>query len=161
VIRSFQFGDLDTDRDLVQESLSRVLGSLKAGRFRGESSLRTYARTIARYTCLEHIRRRRWQVDLDPESLTSGDRHAGPESSFLWAEEHLRNLRAFAELPPESRELLKLVCVEGVSYKDAASRLGVSEAAVKSRIHRCRLAIREAAGLAPDAPRRGRRKERP
>lgn len=160
-VRSFQFGDLDTDRDLVQESLSRVLGNLAAGKFRGESSLRTYARNIARYTCLEHIRRRRWQVELDPESLTSSDRGAEPEGSFLWAEEHLRNLQAFAELPSESRELLKLVCVEGVSYRDAAARLGISEAAIKSRLHRCRLAIREAAGLRDREPRRGRRKESP
>jgi RNA polymerase sigma-70 factor (ECF subfamily) len=161
VVRSFQLGDREAEKDLVQDALSRVLAGLGAGRFRGEASLGTYARNVARYTCLEHIRRRRWEADVDPEDLPSEDRWSAPERSFLWAEEHLRNLEAFAALPPECRELLRLVCLEGLSYQETAARLGISEAAVRSRIHRCRLTCREAAGLAARPARRARRGRRP
>jgi RNA polymerase sigma-70 factor (ECF subfamily) len=84
-------------------------------------------------------------VDLDPEGLRAADRWSAPEDSFLWTEEHLRNLQAFASLPAECREILRLVGVEGVSYREIAGRLGITEGALKSRIHRCRLACREAA----------------
>ena len=160
VVKSFQFHDLDLDRDLVQDTLGRILLNLSAGRFRGEASLRTYARNVARFTCLEHIRRRRWEVEVDPESHPSEDRWSAPEQSFLWAEEHLRNLELFAALPAECRDMLRLICLEGVSYREVAGRLGISEAAVKSRVHRCRLACREAAGLAARPDRRGLRRSR-
>jgi RNA polymerase sigma-70 factor (ECF subfamily) len=150
VVRSFKFGEPDVARDLVQETLSRTLDSLSDHRFLGIASLRTYACNIARYTCLEHIRRRRQEVAFDPELHPLRDRAPAAEEFYLSLEEHRRNLEAFASLPSESRELLRLICVEGASYRDVAHRLGISEAALKSRVHRCRLLCREAA----KAPRR-------
>ena len=57
VVRSFQFPDGELDRDLVQDALSRIIQNLSAGRFRGDASLETYAQKVAKYTCLEHLRR--------------------------------------------------------------------------------------------------------
>ena len=145
VVRSFRFGEADAERDLVQETLSRTLDSLSGRRFLGIASLRTYTCNIARYTCLEHIRRRRQEVVFDPEIHPLPDRSPAPEEFCLSLEEHRRNLEAFASLPSESRELLRLICVEGASYREVADRLGISEAALKSRIHRCRLHCRKAA----------------
>lgn len=144
-VRSFRFANADVERDLVQETLSRTLANLAGQRFLGEASLLTYARTIARYSSLEHIRRRRQEVALDPEVLAAGARGSGPEASFLSSEEHRRNLAAFASLSPDCREVLRLICLEGCSYREVAARLGISEASLKSRIHRCRLSCREAA----------------
>src|SRR5438093_10717281 len=67
VVRSFQFPDTGLNKDLTQDVLTRVFVNLAGGQFRGESSLRTYARRVARYACLEHLRRRRVEVDMDPE----------------------------------------------------------------------------------------------
>lgn len=160
-VRSFRFGEADVERDLVQETLSRTLANLSGERFLGEASLLTYARTIARYTCLEHIRRRRQEVALDPETHGAGARGAEPEASFLSGEEHRRNLAAFASLSPECREVLRLICLEGCSYREVASRLGISEASLKSRIHRCRLTCREAARSPGSAPRLAWRRASP
>lgn len=146
VVRSFQFPRGEQDRELVQDALGRIVQNLTAGRFRGEASLKTYAQRIAKYTCLEHLRRRRVEVKMDLESIPSRARWSEPEESLLWSEEHLRNLRAFAALPGESRELLRLVFLEGLSYVEVARRLGISEGAVKSRVHRVRLTCRETAG---------------
>jgi len=148
VVRSFQFPDEELDRDLVQDVLSRILQNLSAGRFRGDSSLGTYAQKVAKYTCLEHLRRRRFEIRMDLESIPSRARWSQPEGSLLRTEEHLRNLRLFAALSGESRELLRLIFIEGLSYDEIGRRLGVSEGAIKSRLHRIRLACREAVGAA-------------
>ena len=152
-VRSFRFGDTDLERDLVQETLSRVLASLLARQFQGDASLKTYARNVARYTCLHHIRRRRQEVAADPDLYPTTERWSGPETSYLSEEEHRRNLEAFAALPAECRDILRMICLEGASYREVAARLNVSETALKSRIHRCRLTCREAAKRASRRPR--------
>jgi len=153
-IRSFQFRDRELERDLAQETLSRVLAGLSAGQFRGDSSLRTYASNVARYTCLEHLRKRRWDSQPDGDQLVSTSRWSAPEASFLADEEHERNLLAFAALPADCQELLCMVSLEGATYREVAARLGVSEGALKSRVHRCRACLRESSSDAQH-PRRG------
>jgi len=155
VVRSFQFTDGDLDRDLVQEVLGRLLQNLTADRFRGDSSFKTYAQRVARYACLEHLRRRRHEVSVDFEALPSRARWSEPEGALLSMEEHRRNLEIFTGLPGESRELLRLIFIDELSYAEIARKLGISEGAVKSRVHKIRLSCREAvgAGRSP-APRR-------
>jgi RNA polymerase sigma-70 factor (ECF subfamily) len=163
VVRAFQFHDADANRELVQETMARVFLSLCAGRFRGDSSLKTYAGNVAKYTCLEHRRRRRVETGADFDRLAPDGSSADPEAILLREEEHERNLRAFATLSPDCRELLRLIFVEGLSYDEVATRLGVSEGAIKSRVHRCRLGGRGyAASDAGDAGQsRQSRKVRP
>ena len=146
-VRSFHFVDPALHQDLVQEAVSRVFVNLTSGRFRGESSLRTYAGRVARYTCLEHLRRRRFEVGLDPEILHSQERWSEPEQSFLWTEEHLKNLAIFSSLPRSCRDLLKMIFVDKLSYREVGLKLGLSEGAIKTRVYRCRAAFRRAAGL--------------
>jgi RNA polymerase sigma-70 factor (ECF subfamily) len=153
VVRAFQFRGRDVERDLAQEALSRVVENVTAGRFRGEAALRTYVQQVAKFVCLEHIRRKRTEVRIDFESLPSPERWSGPEESLLLDEEHARNLEAFAALPEASRELLRLVFVEGLTYAELARRFGVTESAIKSRIHRLRLECRERLGR-PGPPQR-------
>lgn len=57
--------------------------------------------------------------------------------------------KAMAELPPDLREALVLVTIEGMSYRDAADRLGVPVACLNSRIARARAVLAETAGLLP------------
>jgi RNA polymerase sigma-70 factor, ECF subfamily len=150
VVRSFQFRGRDMERDLVQEAVSRILQNLGGGRFRGEASLRTYAQQVAKYVCLEHIRRQRHEVRVDFEALPSRARWSEPEAALLLDEEHALNLTSFAALPAESRRLLRLLFVEGLSYGELAHRWGMSESAIKSRVHRARAEYRERmASLAP------------
>jgi RNA polymerase sigma-70 factor (ECF subfamily) len=51
--------------------------------------------------------------------------------------------RALDELPPEQRAVLTLVCVDGLSYKEAAHILGVPLGTVMSRLCRGRQALHE------------------
>jgi len=159
VVRTFQFPDAGLETELAQDAMTRFFQSLSAGQFRGESSLKTYAQKVAKYTCLEHVRRRRFEVKMDLDAIPSRALWSEPERALLGTEEHQRNLRAFAALPGESRELLRLIFLEGLSYAEVARRLGVTEGAIKSRVHRVRLTCREAAGVerAPGVPRGSQR----
>ena len=51
--------------------------------------------------------------------------------------------RAMNDMPPEQRTILMLVCVDGLSYKDAAEVLGVPIGTVMSRLSRARLDLHE------------------
>ena len=149
VITSFDFNDSDLKSDLVQDALGRMVVSLRAGRFRGDASITTYAHSIARYTCIEHLRRRRREARLARETAAPQGVQQ-PEEMLIRAEAHRRSLTAFAALPREAQELLYLVVVEGLSYQQVGEWMGISEASVKSRVHRCRIRLRDHA--ASDRP---------
>jgi RNA polymerase sigma factor (sigma-70 family) len=140
----------DLHEELVQESLGRILLNLTRRRFRGEASLRTYASNVAKYTCLEHFRRPRSSAGSGPgRSDASGPT---PEELYLRAEEHGRNLRAFAALSSECRELFTLIFVDRLAYREIAGRLAVSVGAIKSRVHRCRERVHDLLASRGDAP---------
>ena len=59
---------------------------------------------------------------------------------------------AFESLSDKFREVITMVDIEGLSYQEAADRLGVPVGTVMSRLHRARKRIKkqlEAAGLGP------------
>jgi len=153
-VRSFQFTDPALNKDLAQEALTRVFANVTSGRFRGESSLKTYASRVARYTCLEHLRRKRREVELDAEAVPSLERWSEPERSFLGTEAHRRNLEVLSSLPRDCRELMRMVFVDRLSYREIGLKLGISENAIKTRVHRCRAACRRSAGLSKPVPAR-------
>ena len=100
--------------------------------------------TIARHTAinlgLRHRRelnkRERWAL----EQPTAASTTAG-ESAELCPPETLR--QTLAELPDSHRECLVLFYLEGKSGAEAAATLGISEAALRVRLHRARAALRE------------------
>jgi RNA polymerase sigma-70 factor (ECF subfamily) len=109
--------------------------------FRGESGVRTWVFAIARNAASRHYRRRdrvAEEVTLDELGVLAG-----------WGAEEETGLRrvagrqlvaiGFRGLGPEEREALLLRDVEGFSGQECADMLGLSLAALKSRIHRARL----------------------
>jgi RNA polymerase sigma-70 factor (ECF subfamily) len=140
-VRSFRFAPADVEEEIVQETLTRVFVSLSEGSFRGEASLATFAQRVARYVYLEQIRRRRFVSEVADSKPDPG---AGPEEHLLRAEDHRRNLRTLVNLSPECRELFRLIFVEELTYAEVGARLGISDTAVKLRVHRCRLTMRSA-----------------
>jgi RNA polymerase sigma-70 factor (ECF subfamily) len=49
--------------------------------------------------------------------------------------------QAVSALPDEERAVLILVCAEGLSYRDAAEKLSISQAELQGRLLRARLAL--------------------
>ena len=137
--------------DVMQETLASLVRSLPS--FRGDASLTTWAYTVARNACLRQKRRtaRGGTVPLEaldgPEGLTPVELpDEGPDPSRELEQRDLeRTLRhAILALPPPQREVLLLRDIEGLPAPEVARALRLTERAVKSRLHRARLALREA-----------------
>lgn len=152
----------DDAADLVQDVLHALLRSLS--RFRGDASLSTWTYVVARRACMRRRQQGSRMGSLDaPESARLRERPdptPGPARRVEHRQlaEHLE--RAIASLPLPQREVLVMRDVEGLSASEVGEALGLGERAVKSRLHRARLAVRAAlapfmAGRAAPAPSRG------
>jgi RNA polymerase sigma-70 factor (ECF subfamily) len=79
------------------------------------------------------------------------DRSAGPSDAVLTSELGQAIERAILTLPDSLRAAFVLRDIEGLSTREAAAALGIAESALKVRLHRARLALREMLASAVDA----------
>ena len=139
--------------DVAQESLISMARSLRD--FRGDASVSTWLYTIARRFCIKKRRRSKFaparEESLDAPGIDAAHRLADPAPSPEQTATNRELQRALTlaidGLEPAQREVLVLRDIEGLSAPEVASVLGVSVDAVKSRLHRARVAVRQA--LAP------------
>jgi RNA polymerase sigma-70 factor (ECF subfamily) len=147
-------------KDVLQETLLAAARALPE--FRGGSSLSTWLYTIARSFCIKQRRRSRFAPET-VESLDAGaparaavqlpDPARGPDEALHGRRVEATLEEAIGALEPKYREVLVLRDVEGLSAAEVAEVLGLSVEAVKSRLHRARVAVRErvAPVLLPEA----------
>ena len=143
-------GDRDFASDLFQETFIKVYR--KAHTFRAipnkEGSEGTnvvgWLYTIVRTTYLNH-KRKRSLVGLDDshEELQSTDRSMHPEFREEQSTLKERVERAIANLPVEIREPFILREFDGFSYQEISEQLNITLGAVRQRIYRAKLAMRE------------------
>jgi RNA polymerase sigma-70 factor (ECF subfamily) len=142
-------GNVEDADDVVQESLMSMARSLRD--FRGDSSVSSWLYTIARRFCMRKRRRRKFaparEESLDVPGTEVGrhlaDSAPNPEETATSRELATALTRAIDALDPPRREVLVLRDVEGLSAAEVAKILGTSVDAVKSRLHRARVAIRQ------------------
>jgi RNA polymerase sigma-70 factor (ECF subfamily) len=149
-------GSPEDAKDLVQETFLSAYRSLKD--FRGESSVSTWLYTIAAHACQRMRRKRKGEpereLSLDALIPTSdGDMPLQIPGDDLSPEERLeyKELRrslfaAVQKLPKKYRMVLVLRDMEGLSAKEVGAVMGLTERAVKSRLHRARLFVRHELG---------------
>ncbi|MBV9573427.1 MAG: sigma-70 family RNA polymerase sigma factor [Acidobacteriales bacterium] len=137
--------------DVVQDAFLKAYGNLK--QFQGQSKFYTWLVRIAVNEALMKLRRRRPErtVSLDEEVKTEDDSvprevadwSPNPEQQYSQAE--LRDIlsRTIQGLPPSFRTVFVLRDVEGLSTEETADALELSVPAVKSRLLRARLQLRE------------------
>lgn len=129
-------------QDVLQETLLAMAKNL--GTFRANAALSTWLFTIARRFC---IKKRRGQRPLDSDDgVLNGvmDEAPRPDETIAQKEVERALSDAIAALDTKYREVLVLRDVEGLSAKEVASVLGIGVEAVKSRLHRARLSVRQA-----------------
>jgi RNA polymerase sigma-70 factor (ECF subfamily) len=137
--------DPEDARDIVQDTLLAAARGLHD--FQGASSLSTWLFTIARSFCIKK-RRRRVGEPAEMVSLEGDDARAimaaaqAPDEAAGDHEIGQALEAAVAALEPMYREVLVLRDIEGLTAPEVATVLGVSVDAVKSRLHRARLAVR-------------------
>lgn len=138
--------------DVLQETFLQVYRSLDS--FRGDSAFSTWLFKIATNGCLMKIRRTKKvdlvsidkPIDFDGSLLQREIVDWSKNPSLLHGNDEIRNAldRMISLLPEDKRVVLILKDVEGFSNLEISQILGMTVAAVKSRLHRARLAMRDA-----------------
>lgn len=143
-------GDPSEAEDVLQETFLSVYRNV--GGFRGDSGLGTWIYRIAANASLMRLRRRKDMASLDettedsaePKVAPSGGFGFGdPEEAALSAEVRGVMARAIAELPEALRIVFLMRDVEDMPAAEVADALGLTVAAVKSRLHRARMFLRD------------------
>lgn len=122
----------------------------KIDTFEGRSNIGTWLYRVAYNEIMKRLRSVRPQVGLDeieeedfmPSCLI--DWREVPDQIMSGQEAYAEMQRAVAALPQTLRSVFILRDIEELSTHATAEILGISEAAVKVRLHRARLTLREA-----------------
>jgi RNA polymerase sigma-70 factor, ECF subfamily len=139
-------------QDVVQESCLRAFKFFDG--FHGGNA-RTWLLKIVRNTCYTWLHQNRADHStalFDEQIHTDTSESQSPETLLLRkADRQLLN-RTLEELPPAFREVLVLLELEGLSYKEIADVLDIPIGTVMSRLARARHRLRESlSGHFPDA----------
>jgi len=154
-------------QEVLQEAFLNAFKKLPE--FRGEAQFSSWLYRIAANSALMRLRRKRRAPDnlADQPLELSGPRFSAegylePTSSSDWSQRADEKMmsgelgtainQAVQDLPDDYRTVFLLKDVDGLSNEEIAHALELTVPAVKSRLHRARLALREKLGEFFDAP---------
>jgi RNA polymerase sigma factor (sigma-70 family) len=131
--------------DLGQTVHGKLLVELRAGRFEGRATLRTYLVGIVHRTALDRLRLLYRDRALS-ESLSDPDdvHEDNPYRQIVVRDEVRLAHRVVMSLPKSCRELWKRVYLDKLSYEDVGRDLSIPPGTVKSRMWHCRSKARKA-----------------
>lgn len=133
---------------VVQDTFIKLIEHVD--NFEGRSSISTWLYRVAYNECMMRVRRQRPQLQLDslddgeafmPTNLTRWDEV--PDTAILESEAVDEMRKAVEKLSPALQAVFTLRDVEELSIRETAQILEISESAVKVRLHRARLQLRE------------------
>ena len=125
-------GNLEDAMELTQSSF--VKAYLSIGRFRGDSSFKTYLYRIASNTWRNTLRDRgrRHSIDIDDVPITSGD---NPHENLVREQEQEKFWSQVDDLPARQKEALILRVREGYPFEEVARVMGCSTGSAKASYH--------------------------
>ncbi len=132
----FLSGSEPLSQDLAQDTLLKAMESLP--RLREPSKYRSWLNTMAKNLFLDHLKAKKnqdhenWDDESTVTSFKSQSLQEDEQQDILLIRDTLQKLN------PDYRSLLILVDMEGASYIEAAEALGISESALRSKLHRAR-----------------------
>jgi RNA polymerase sigma-70 factor (ECF subfamily) len=137
--------------DVLQETFIKAYRHLAD--FDGRSNISTWLYRIATNEALMQLRRRKHPslsidepletTEQEQEPLQIVDWCCMPEEELMSAESRAYLDQAIDELPPRLRVVFLLRDIEGLSTQETGEVLNLSETAVKTRLSRARLRLRE------------------
>ncbi|MFI8340037.1 RNA polymerase sigma factor [Streptomyces sp. NPDC085639] len=122
--------------DAAQEAL--IILYRKVGMLRASGALASWMFRIVRNECLRRARRVPHERAPLPDTAVRS-----AEEEVLQRLEAARVARAIAALPEDQRRVLIMRDIQGHSGRTAADALGLTTAAMKSRLHRARAALHD------------------
>jgi RNA polymerase sigma-70 factor (ECF subfamily) len=125
--------------DAVQETFTAAFSGI--GKFRGESTLRTWLMQILVRQCarVQRGRGRRMTIGIDQAELTGFDPSAATEAG-------IDVIEMLQKLSPEHREVIVLRELQGMGYEEMSQALKIPRGTVESRLHRARQELKERFG---------------
>jgi RNA polymerase sigma-70 factor (ECF subfamily) len=143
--------DPDEAADATQEVFIRVMRSVVG--FRGDAAFGTWLHRVTVNVCLTSLRKRskaretglvagRTPFAMPDDVAAIAGEDALPDDRAATADLARRSEAALATLPEESRAVVVLRDLEGLSTKEVADLLGVTETVVKVRLHRAHARLR-------------------
>ncbi|MFC9258739.1 RNA polymerase sigma factor, partial [Streptomyces hydrogenans] len=138
--------------DAAQEAL--IILYRKIGTLRASGALASWMFRIVRNECLRQVRLLVARPEEPAAAGAEGAAEPSAEEAVLHRLEAERIAAAVGALPREQRQVLIMRDVQGLPGRTVAHALGLSNAAMKSRLHRARAALRHslAATDPPCAP---------
>ena len=133
-------GNADDAADAVQDAFITVLNAPESYDAR-KGPLRPWFMRVVRNRCLDMLRRRR--PGSDSAELVR-DPGPGPEQALSKDQRSAVIRHAISTLPPDKREIIVLRDYMDLRYVEIAEVLGIASGTVMSRLHRARLALKEA-----------------
>jgi RNA polymerase sigma-70 factor (ECF subfamily) len=142
-------GDADDARDAAQDAFLSMLRKLS--QFRGDSAFTTWLHRVTVNSCYDILRKRRRQPVLrliaDEDDPAPDIGPPVPDHADATVDS-IDVTRALQLIPEEYRVTLVLADVQDLPYEEIARVLDVPVGTVKSRVHRGRIALARAMGLA-------------
>lgn len=142
-------GDAQQADGVVQDTFIALIEHVE--QFEGRARISTWLYRVAYNEALRRLRRARPQLALDdaldedlPMPASLFDWRDLPEEALRQQEARAMMQAAIDALPASLRAAFTLRDVQEFSTREVAEILSISEAAVKVRLHRARLALREA-----------------
>jgi RNA polymerase sigma-70 factor (ECF subfamily) len=127
--------------DVLQDTLITIASHL--GEFEGRSSLSSWVFALTRSACARKRRGLKNRPPVREERMgQQQDLTANPEAHAADRELATALSGALDGLSDDHREVILMRDIEGLSAPEAASSLGISVDALKSRLHRAREALR-------------------
>lgn len=134
VVRAYAFSRHDAE-DLLQEIAVQLWDSVP--RFRGNAKVSTWIYRVALYAAIAWSRRERGHAERTEALITipaEEEPKEDPRVAWLYAQ--------IAKLDPVDRSLA-LLLLEGLSYREMAETLGITESNVSVKVHRLKRTLTE------------------
>src|SRR5271169_3569693 len=139
-------GNREDAEDVLVEALLTAYRHL--GQLRDRVAFRSWLAQIAKRVCWQLKKRESLLPLLQLSSLEDEGREISSPEPSIEQQVALKEMKellweAVRNLPPEYRDVYEMRDIQEISGEEVASRLGISLAAMKSRLHRGREMVRE------------------
>lgn len=125
--------------DVTNEVLAQVVEKVRAGEFRGESSIGTFIYTITCRRIVDYIRDKTRVLRHAPEAAALPD----PQEQVEKDARSVQLAEAIKRLKPKYRDVLELYYFREMSREEVARRLAISPARVSERVNYAQKLLRK------------------
>lgn len=136
---TYNKGSMQDAEDIFQEVVVNFIDIVQKGKFRGESSIKTFLVSLARYTWLNQLKKNNRSANRDVVFEKGREHEEADVSEYLSDMESKKELMTTIEKLGETcRKILILFYYEGLSMREMLSHFSYeNEQVVRNKKHKC------------------------